>query len=259
MDDGNVICGSCGREVDDSLTWCPACGATVARTPPVSDSERIGAELDGGSPQATWSAPRPEETTPQDPAASGDPFASVPPAWVPSDPTRSTGRTAAGPNRAATTAVALVVVALIGAGVAFFLHLRSDSGEPGTAAGDVEAAGLRPGDCWNDVSDGTGEVLEVPAVPCDQPHDNEVFAVVEVPGAPGSAFPGMETLDLLGEEKCLQEFAGYTGELYEFSSLDLWMLFPTPSSWELGDREVICSLYRMDLQKMIGSARATTP
>jgi hypothetical protein len=156
------------------------------------------------------------------------------------------------------TTLALVVLVLVGAGAGLFVYLGS-SGDGETATGDVEAARLRPGDCWNDVSDQPGEVLEVPAVPCDQPHDNEVFAVVEIPGAPGSAFPGIETVDLLGRERCLQEFAGYTGELYEFSSLELWMLFPTPTSWEIGDREVICSLYRMDLQKMTGSARAAIP
>lgn len=245
MDDGNVICESCEREVDDSLSWCPACGATMAPTQPVSDSERIAAEFYGGPLEPPWAGSDTERTPPAD--------------RLPTDPIRPAGPTPSSRKRGTVATAALVALALIGAGVGILFFLSTDSGDAGTAAGDVEAASLRPGDCWNDLPDQPGEILDVPAVPCDQPHDNEVFAVVEVPGAPGSTYPGMDSLDSRGRVLCLETFAGYTGELHGFSPLDIWMLFPTPSSWETGDREVICSLYRTDLEKMTGSARASTP
>ena len=101
------------------------------------------------------------------------------------------------------------------------------------------------GECVN-LPEGT-EVTSYDAVPCEIPHDAEVFALPQVPGDATTPFPGATSLDGFAEERCLEEFAEYVGTPYEDSDLFLSWIAPTSAAWgEAELREVTCLLIGLD-------------
>lgn len=122
-------------------------------------------------------------------------------------------------------------------------------------AEDTSVFTLELGQCFDDEVI-EGEVREVPIVPCDQPHDNEVYAIFDLEGS--GAYPGDDVVQQQAGEGCLAEFEPFVGLDYQSSVLDASFLSPTAQGWvELGDREVVCYIFRLDLQKVTGSLRGT--
>jgi hypothetical protein len=118
-------------------------------------------------------------------------------------------------------------------------------------------ADLGPGDCFDDQFAG-GELVEeietLPIVDCDEPHDNEAYAVFDLPDG---VFPGDDALYVEGLDRCLPLFEGYVGSSYETSRLDIFPITPVAEGWADGDREIICALYDIDLAKLTGSMRGS--
>ena len=57
---------------------------------------------------------------------------------------------------------------------------------------------------------------------------------------------------------CLSEFESYVGIAYEDSRLDVSYIFPVRDGWESeGDREFICFLYDLNLEKLSGSMQGS--
>ena len=112
---------------------------------------------------------------------------------------------------------------------------------------------LAVGDCFDDgdlVLGGLEEVGDVPLVECSEPHDNEVYAVVDVDG---EEFPGEQAVQDQADEACLAVFDAFVGLDYASSTLDFGWLVPTADSWDMGDRVIACFVYRMDLEKVTGT------
>jgi hypothetical protein len=177
------------------------------------------------------------------------------PGWQPPpagpEPDRSTG------IRLRTLARFAVPVVVVGLGLVGYLGQadRDDSGAI-VGAGSVAAEDLRVGDCFDDdggdATDDVTEIADVAAIPCGDPHDNEVFHVFELEG---DELPSDEAIfELVGSE-CLPAFSAFVGSGYETSELDLFPIWPTEVAWKAGDRTVRCSLYAMDGSKLEGSAR----
>ncbi|MGF1618782.1 MAG: septum formation family protein [Acidimicrobiia bacterium] len=144
------------------------------------------------------------------------------------------------------------------AGIAFFSAMndasRDGSGEL-VSAGDVDVMAVQIGDCFNDPEDLEEVVFSVAAVPCSEAHDNEVYSMIPVTGF-DTAFPGDEALQDFGYDACVGEpFREYVGTDYFGSALEVFIFTPTEESWNTGDREVACILYRLDLTKLTGTAR----
>ena len=100
---------------------------------------------------------------------------------------------------------------------------------------------------------GTSEISSLPGVPCGEPHDNEVYAVFDVNVASYPEGDGMFDLAL---DKCLDRFASFVGQQYESSELDILTLYPTSDSWSMqNDREVVCAVYDMNENKLVGSVQ----
>lgn len=117
--------------------------------------------------------------------------------------------------------------------------------------GDLSVFSFRVGDCFDDT---TLEVVsDVPAVPCSDPHDNEVFHLFELPDGP---WPGDAALEQAYSDECLATFETYVGTPYEESELYAFPFTPTIESWEGGDREVVCAVYA-DGEQLIGSVRGS--
>ncbi|MDJ0925949.1 MAG: septum formation family protein [Acidimicrobiia bacterium] len=119
----------------------------------------------------------------------------------------------------------------------------------GCGGGSTSIADIAVGDCFNDPTELI--VFELDLMDCAEPHDNEVYANLQVQE---TLFPGDEVLSTFAYDACLDPFEAYVAESYTDSRLDYAFFTPTAESWANGDRAVTCFLYAADLSKLSGSA-----
>lgn len=111
-------------------------------------------------------------------------------------------------------------------------------GDDGTISEEVnaDAFSIRLGDCINDP--GEGDLDRVPVVPCEKPHEFEVFHEFTIDQ---EKFPEtVEAMDELTESGCMNAFTTFVGVPYEESALDFTVMQPTVESWADGDKIVQC-------------------
>lgn len=109
-----------------------------------------------------------------------------------------------------------------------------------TEAGTADVFSLREGDCFDDESTGT-EISDVPAVPCAESHDNEIYLSFEMPDGD---WPGDDGIDLAAEEQCGPAFDEFVGLAYDSSTLDWFPITPLQDGWEsVDDREILCVIW----------------
>jgi hypothetical protein len=150
--------------------------------------------------------------------------------------------------------IAGIVGAAVAAVVGFNAAAERNAAGEITGAGAVSAFEMRVGDCFDDEAFAATEISEIPAVPCSQPHDNEVYAVFDISGE----WPGDERVEELAYEGCMERFAGAIGKTYEDSVIDYTPIYPTEGSWkQRDDREVLCVGYHMEYEKLTGSIRGS--
>jgi hypothetical protein len=89
------------------------------------------------------------------------------------------------------------------------------------------------------------DVTSVPAVPCREPHDLEVFAVFEL-GAVERAFPGPSSVARQAGAGCEERFADYVGVGQDSSGLLIVPYAPDRLAWESDEREVTCAVSRAE-------------
>jgi hypothetical protein len=125
--------------------------------------------------------------------------------------------------------------------------------------GEVGWAELRVGDCFQDwenaLSGDVAEITEVSAIPCSQPHDNEVYHLFEL--SAGGDFPGDESIERLAIDGCFQPFEAFVGRDYASSRLDYGWVVPTSASWSQDDREIVCFLFDLEYRDLTGSMRGS--
>ena len=125
------------------------------------------------------------------------------------------------------------------------------------SGGNVDAFAIEVGDCFDDTSSLFGgeneQISQLPAKPCGEPHDNEVYAVFDVDA---ETFPEGDGMSELAFDACLERFERFVGLDYESSSLDIMTLYPSSESWaRQNDREVVCAVYDMEANKLTGSVK----
>ena len=125
---------------------------------------------------------------------------------------------------------------------------------------------LEPGDCFDEPS--APVFNEVDPVSCDEAHDYEVFAIIEItPSLTGAAsasdldaYPGNDAVYEGAAVGCLDHFEDYVGAAWEESLVWLNAFTPTQEGWENGDRTGICVLYQgseQSVDKTTGSLRGS--
>lgn len=144
----------------------------------------------------------------------------------------------------------------IAAAIGFAVYSAStsvDRDESGAIVGEgsVDAFNVQVGDCFNDVAS-FDEISSVPGVPCSEPHDNETFAVFDVTV---ESFPEEDGMGELAYNSCMSHFESFVGRDYESSSLEITTMYPSSESWAQNDREVVCAVFDMDANKLVGSAK----
>lgn len=131
-----------------------------------------------------------------------------------------------------------VWVAVIGLVVTAVLLTDADRDESGdiTAGGSVSATSLQVGDCINGLHE-SDNVSSLPAVPCGEPHEGEVFALFDLQDA---GYPGGPAVIRQAEDGCTRRLASYAPGAAADPSIELFYLYPTDTTWPQGDREVVC-------------------
>jgi hypothetical protein len=126
------------------------------------------------------------------------------------------------------------IIALIAIGVTASPQ-RSAAGQV-TRAGTTSVYSLRTGDCLQNPGTRLG-ILTVRVVPCDQPHNTQVFAVFTVAG---SGYPGTAALQRQAATGCHTRIAGSINRSLITNSMTLQYLYPESQSWADGHRSITC-------------------
>lgn len=159
-------------------------------------------------------------------------------------------------RRTAALPALLLLLALAAAGCSSEPAASRDEAGSVRTEGAVDAFEVALGDCMDEPADapeGTYDVESVRAVPCDQPHDSEVYSVFELPEG---EFPGEEELMETGDARCLEDFETFIGVPYDDSKYDVSSLFPTRESWTSeDDREYVCIVIAPEGERLTGSLK----
>ena len=119
------------------------------------------------------------------------------------------------------------------------------------------------GDCSNimtriDTPESGAGVSEIPRtvlhVPCEEPHEHELYDLFELAAGP---YPGDEQMRTFAIEQCSAEFQNYVGISPDQSELDFFYAYPDRNFWEQGFREGGCSLYHNAGLDLTGSMRGS--
>lgn len=106
----------------------------------------------------------------------------------------------------------------------------------------IPESDLEPGMCIVWLPPGPNTM--VATVPCTEPHQYEVIAVVDAAG-PSSEYVSPDEVGNRGYDACLEEFPVYIGEPYVDSPWYLDTIVPTETEWvEEGDRSTSCLVYQ---------------
>jgi hypothetical protein len=112
----------------------------------------------------------------------------------------------------------------------------------------VPLEAVRVGDCFNNPT--TESIDSLPELPCEQPHDLEVFDIYAMKAG---AYPGDEQVYQSALDACQIHLSSYVAKS-DLGALDTDALTPERDTWNHGDRSVFCSLYRVDNTKITGTA-----
>ena len=133
-------------------------------------------------------------------------------------------------------AVVLVAASILLAGCSAIGGAGGAPSPTPTGPPGVDVLDLAVGDCLQN-GDARRVTKTVPVVDCAEPHDSEAYALIEITG---DEFPGAQAVTDRAVAECTAEFTTFIGLDYAKSALDFAYYYPTPTSWDLGDREILC-------------------
>ena len=114
-------------------------------------------------------------------------------------------------------------------------NIRDEDGVV-VSAGSWSVFDVRPGDCMSEGS--AGDTDMVPLVPCDEPHGQEVFAVIDYAE---QSYPGSGALAAFGDMACSTALGDFSDQVPE--GVPFSYLMPSETTWqENNDRAIVCVL-----------------
>jgi DNA-binding SARP family transcriptional activator len=172
-------------------------------------------------------------------------------------------------DRRATVGIITGVVAFLASvGLLLYRHVTPDgetadrtevSNEAPVEGRETPISMLQVGDCLNvlpapDPPVQSGGGTQVPEtvllVPCEGPHEQEVYHLFELAAGP---YPGDGQVQALALEQCSAQFEEYVGVAPDESELDFFYVFPLRDTWESGNRRGGCSLLHPAGRDLTGS------
>jgi len=118
---------------------------------------------------------------------------------------------------------------------------------------------LAEGDCFNMYAwVNNDRHIEINThVPCDSPHQFEIYRLVQHPARNGAVWPGNEEMAAFAVSQCYESFEDFVGVIYELSELEINYLTPNRTNFEhevAQFRGVHCYLFHDDGSELLGSA-----
>ena len=169
----------------------------------------------------------PENTVPEDPAASGPPTATGP-----EEPPPASG-TPEAPNRNLRILVAIGAVGIIAVLLVLLFTLLFDTKGEGVLSEDVDPVEVEQGACIQGFEDINSPV---DVVTCETPHNSQLVATAQYEGT--DTYPGSEALAARADETC--NAVEYSDAAATLPDIRLEKAIPTEDSWRQGDRRVDC-------------------
>jgi hypothetical protein len=128
----------------------------------------------------------------------------------------------------------VIVIAAVAIGLSTSSGRSASS--PPTQPGVTSVYSLRTGDCLQNPGARLG-ITSIKLVPCDQPHNAQVFAVFPVAGG---GYPGTAALRRQAAVGCHTRIAGSINRSLITNSMTLQYLYPESQSWADGHRSITC-------------------
>ena len=155
----------------------------------------------------------------------------------------------------------LLVGAVIGGAIIFVLGSSGAfAPDPLTRGpgGNLARFDLTVGQCANGKVEPGNSFASGAVVPCSASHDFEVYGSIVPPGAEqGVPYPNPGDLAALAGDHCLLAFAAFVGTDVDGSDLDFTGIIPSRAAWQAGDRAVLCALWQIDGDRLVGSAHGS--
>ena len=158
-------------------------------------------------------------------------------------------------------------VAAAGRGEAATTATRSDAGDEEIDLFDatqirgdpINQYDLVAGECFNrlEALRAGRKVVITSRIECDDPHQYEVFHILQYDAPHPAIFPGDDVLVEFGLNACYMEFESFVGEIYELSQFDIGVFIPNRENFEHSRaryRGVTCWLHLQGLEEGEGSA-----
>jgi Domain of unknown function (DUF4190)/Septum formation len=133
--------------------------------------------------------------------------------------------------------IIVIVLAIIGANTN--KPTRSASTGQITHSGKINVFSLQVGDCFDNPVNAQS-VNDVTAIPCNQPHNAQIFAKFKLTGSDFS-YPGTAQVTKLATNGCNSR-TGSVDKSMTTSAMGIRLLFPQESSWITGQRTVSCMI-----------------
>jgi len=109
------------------------------------------------------------------------------------------------------------------------------------------------GDCLDDRPSLAVVVDQTDVVDCNEAHDAEVAAVIDVPG--GETKPGDDDLQQYMDDACALAFRGYVGSDPDVSQYGYAAVVPTAEAWRSGDHTAFCLVDTVNTPDGAGTVR----
>ncbi len=120
-----------------------------------------------------------------------------------------------------------------------------------------------PGQCFDPLPDRDQRPYAVLAIPCEQPHRNEIFDRISYraedskPAPRGAPYPGETAVRTMAEQACYSRFETWMGIAWTSSDFDIETWYPSATSWAAGDRSITCTAMEFRGRPTTGSARGS--
>jgi tetratricopeptide (TPR) repeat protein len=122
------------------------------------------------------------------------------------------------------------------------------------AVGQKPTLNVAVGDCFS--SDRMYMVDGIATIPCQVPHDFEVFAVLSDPAPAGEPYPGIDQLHARTRPQCERLYQNYVGVPFSSDApTDINTFAVEESYWRLDLRTMFCTLRDWNARQLVGSKK----
>lgn len=135
--------------------------------------------------------------------------------------------------------------------------------EPPTWYGEmVNLHDLTAGQCFNRYSwfQSDRHIEFDTVVPCELPHQAEIYLHVQHPARQGAPWPGDREMESFARSQCYEAFDDFVGLIYELSELEIAFLVPNRTDFEhdvAQFRGVHCYVVHAESEDLINTARGS--